>query len=480
MGNTNGASKFERTGAIADLQLLGKSTSIRWGELLEMRNNKNNQLILLQERYVKDLEICKRTIEKCNKASMSTHPNLANIYGCAGDEIPDKFTNMYKVCIFFEHVGTSLKMDIRNKVAASVVPNLKASQYSIPSSHYFKEAELSNMISQFVDVLHYLQDSDVHIGDITPDVCFLNNSTIKLLDKTLIYGGVSSFEVARRGGSHVFLTPTELESLRNQVEEEPYQDRFKADVFRLGMTLLECATLQKSSQLYDFKNYKIDLDLLSTRLVKVKERYSPFIYDLLREMLRFEEYRRPDFMDLQADLARNGKKESGTPKKRNIIINNNLTPQKSDVTPSKKASFDVTPPKSRKQKEVSESLKTPDSAVRKSVTSMGPKLFMSNSPNPQIDPTIRKRSSVNLPKKNQLDCPVPVGAGHSKKRSRILNSECEVMDTGADLSKIHGIPYVMVSEIYFSLFTQNSKRKEENQVVQALDQKSKLWKVLSN
>jgi len=456
MGNTNGASKFERTGAIADLQLLGKNSSIRWGELLEMRNNKNNQLIFLQERYVRDLESCKKTIERCNKASMSTHPNIVSIYGCAGDETPDKFTNMYKACIFFEHVSTSLKLDIRNRINASVSPNLKASQFAIPSSHYFKEAEFSNMISQFVDGLHFLQDNDIHIGDITPDVCFLsnNNTTIKLLDKTLIYGGVSSFEIARRGGSQVFLTPTELENLRNQVEEEPYQDRFKADVFRLGMTLLECATLQKSSQLYDFNNYKIDLDLLSTRLVKVKERYSPFIYDLLREMLRFEEYRRPDFMDLQADIARHhntaGKKGIGTPKKRNIIINNTLTPQKSDVTPTKKGSLDVTPPKSRKQKDLSESWKTPDSGVRKSVTSMGPKLFMSNSPIPQIDPTIRKQSPVNLPKKNQFDLPVPLGAGHSKKRSRILNSECEIMDTGADLSKTHGIPYVMVvsSPIY--------------------------------
>jgi len=448
MGNTSGTSKFENTVATADLQLIGKSTSIRWGELLEMRNGKSTQIIFMQERYIGDRETFKKSVEKCVKSSAFVHPNIVSIYGCAGDETPDKFTNMYKLCIFFEQITSSLKADLRNRLNASVSPNLKASQFTIPNSHYFKESEFLNLISQFIDGLQFFQNNNIYIGDITPDVCFLSSDrSIKLLDKNLIYGGHSSFEAAKRGSCHVFLTPLELESLKNQVEEEPYQDVWKADVFRLGMTLLECATLQKSSQLYDLKSFKIDLDLLSARLVKAKERYSPLIYDLLREMLRFEEYRRPDFIDLQADIARQKlQKEVSTPKKRNTA--SSVTPKKAniviDVTPNKSNIIDATP---KSQKTKNNAWKTPDSSsnVRKSVTTMGPKLFMSSSPNSQVDPTKRKLSAVvgSSQKPIQLlDLPLGPNPTHARKRSRVLPSESEIMDTGADF-RVHAVPYVM-------------------------------------
>ena len=79
------------------------------------------------------------------------------------------------------------------------------------------------------------------------------------------------------------------------------------------------------------------------------------------------------------------------------------------------------------------------------MTTMGPKLFMSSSPNPQVEP-IRKQSSaaVSAQKKSQgLD--LPIGPGHTKKRSRIFNSESEIMmDTGLDMKSHHAVPYVMV------------------------------------
>ena len=300
MGNSNNGSKQVHYISPVDYQLIGKTNLIRWGELLEMKNSKTGQLTLMQEKYANNLEIYHQIVEECIKRISYTHKNLATIYGWAGDDTPDRFTNMYKVCIFFEHVSDNLKNSIKTRKSPSHPHNPRFSHAHQPTLQYFEESELINFISQLLDVFAFLQSHNITLGDITPDLCFITKDGIlKIVDRTLLYNHISVFEMARKGISNVFLTPIELETLESDVSTPPEQNKTKADVFRLGMTLLECATLQKSTQIYDWSAYKINLDLLTSRLIQVKERYSSTIYNHLREMLKFQEHKRPDFETLK-------------------------------------------------------------------------------------------------------------------------------------------------------------------------------------
>ena len=78
------------------------------------------------------------------------------------------------------------------------------------------------------------------------------------------------------------------------------QNNCKADVFSLGMTILECATLTRSLDLYQPTKFPvINEKLLKSRLSEVQRRYSAKISNILMEMLIFEEEIRPDFISLK-------------------------------------------------------------------------------------------------------------------------------------------------------------------------------------
>lgn len=58
-----------------------------------------------------------------------------------------------------------------------------------------------------------------------------------------------------------FLSPLQLQSLRNR-EVEPDHDKYKSDVFNLGMTILETADLAPPFYCYDFQKLEINLQKL--------------------------------------------------------------------------------------------------------------------------------------------------------------------------------------------------------------------------
>jgi hypothetical protein len=95
----------------------------------------------------------------------------------------------------------------------------------------------------------------------------------------------------------VFLSPEQLDAARAS-NFDPKINKSKADVFALGMTLLESATLQciylthyyhptASLECYDFSGLTINWDLVKQRLSSLRLRgYSPVLTNFVRELLR--------------------------------------------------------------------------------------------------------------------------------------------------------------------------------------------------
>ncbi len=86
-------------------------------------------------------------------------------------------------------------------------------------------------------------------------------------------------------------------------EEEPVIDEVKADVFSLGMTMLEICSLYSSKSCYDFPGYQIKFNYVEEILGKLKEFYSIFLIDLIKECLAFDKEYRPCFCDIRLLLS---------------------------------------------------------------------------------------------------------------------------------------------------------------------------------
>jgi len=296
MGNTESTSFIGKNVNPTEYQLVGKVHNIRWGELFEMNHIRARKLVFMQEKHSNTLEEHQKLARLCAQRMTLSHRNLAVIYGAASNNAPDVFTNTYKACIFFEHLPQSVQTLIDNKTSHYSKPSNFRQSTRLPD--YFENAQILSLIHEFVNAFSYLQKNGICQGDITPDVCFISeDGTPKVLEKGFLFHNDSAIDTALRSNFSVFLTPAELETIANQ-DVPLTEDQFKADVFRLGMTLLECATLKKSSQIYNWDDYIIDMDVLSSRLAEVQDRYSPEVYEKLREMLRFEEHRRPNFITL--------------------------------------------------------------------------------------------------------------------------------------------------------------------------------------
>lgn len=78
---------------------------------------------------------------------------------------------------------------------------------------------------------------------------------------------------------------------------------FVADMFALGMVMLECATLKKSSECYDLQARNIFWDRINERLTEVSHNYSSYFVSVLQRMLDIEPVTRPDWVALSPMIS---------------------------------------------------------------------------------------------------------------------------------------------------------------------------------
>lgn len=106
-----------------------------------------------------------------------------------------------------------------------------------------------------------------------------------------------------------FVSPELIPPIRNPNILEIKENFFKADVFSLGLTLLEAATLRRSTDIYDIKGFfnfiilfiqemKILIPTVYERIYFLSAYYSPEFTHTIRLMLEFDPLIRPDFIKL--------------------------------------------------------------------------------------------------------------------------------------------------------------------------------------
>jgi serine/threonine protein kinase len=158
----------------------------------------------------------------------------------------------------------------------------------------FTEGELLLIADDLITALSYFQSQGISHGDIRPFNIFYKDQIYKLNDPSLnAQKNANGLTQAIVHGTKTYLAP----ELIPQVPQQKFEvttDKYKADVYSLGVTLLSLATLTNSEDLYDYEKGTVNETLIRERLNNVSQNYSKFTHDLIEDMLIPQEAERPD------------------------------------------------------------------------------------------------------------------------------------------------------------------------------------------
>lgn len=105
-------------------------------------------------------------------------------------------------------------------------------------------------------------------------------------------------------GTPQFQAPEIMKAVRQQKAELEY-NAFKADVYSLGLCVLNMATLQgftQSQRAYFFEHKDEFQKRVKTLRKEVKTRYGVMLSKLIKVMLEPDPFQRPDFRGLYAKI----------------------------------------------------------------------------------------------------------------------------------------------------------------------------------
>lgn len=101
---------------------------------------------------------------------------------------------------------------------------------------------------------------------------------------------------------HPYLPPNLFESLIKKETKPQNVNWNKADIFSLGLTILEAATLKSTADLYDFEHGVFKKEILLALVEEVRRAYSDTFTKFLEKMLEFDQDKRSEAEELIKDI----------------------------------------------------------------------------------------------------------------------------------------------------------------------------------
>jgi len=262
-----------------DTEIIGKTFDPHYGDIKIVRDFKTKETMILKEVVLNTKQAFDAEQAYFNTRVTVKHPNVVNVIGYNSQDKHNFCSTYYKVALYIEHLEDNLQTLLETRRAAK---------------NPFSEEELLLIADDLITGLSYFQSQGVSHGDIRPFNIFYKDQVYKLSDPSLnAQKNSNALTQAIVHGTKTYLSP----ELIPQVPQQKFEitsDKFKADVYSLGVTLLSLATLTNSEELYNYEKGTIDENLIRERLNNVRTNYSEFTHDLIEDMLIPEEARRPD------------------------------------------------------------------------------------------------------------------------------------------------------------------------------------------
>ena len=110
----------------------------------------------------------------------------------------------------------------------------------------------------------------------------------------------SKFKVLK--GKGVLLSPCILECLKESSTQLANYDPFKADIYAIGIILLECCSLKKAESFYDYEEVKVKSQEIAMTIYECRRKYSHNLMNLVEKMLEEEDENRPTAAQLMGQM----------------------------------------------------------------------------------------------------------------------------------------------------------------------------------
>jgi serine/threonine protein kinase len=269
------------------VEVVQKVYEPHYGEIKIVKETTTQEQMILKDIVVNTKEAFEKEIDYLTKRVDVKHPNVVNILGYNTQDKKNFCSTYFKIALFIEYLEQDLQKEQDSRKAVGTT---------------FSESEVLYIADNLIQGLSSFQSHGISHGDIRPFNIFIKDNNYKLSDPTLnAQKGSNGLTAAIVQGSKTLLSPQLLE----QVPKGNFEikaDRYKADVFSLGATLLGLATLTNSEDFYDYQAGTINAALLEERLETLRNTHSEFTYELIKSMLIIEEEARPDFVLLSNRL----------------------------------------------------------------------------------------------------------------------------------------------------------------------------------
>lgn len=113
---------------------------------------------------------------------------------------------------------------------------------------------------------------------------------MKLTERTLMDGdswqiGFSNQNVKMLKGKGILFSPCILRCLQHNRMQMVSYDPFKGDIFAIGIIMLECASLKKAEDFYDYENFGVNSKEISMTIYEIRKRYSWEFVNTIEKML---------------------------------------------------------------------------------------------------------------------------------------------------------------------------------------------------
>ena len=261
----------------------------RYGQIKIVQNKRNKSEILAvkTKTLLNKIEYTK-LIQNLKKRKQLELPTLLKLKDYEIEEFEEFCSVYYKVYFIYEFISRTLEDEIEQRKSFK---------------NYFTELELLHLIDCILSALIYFNNSNINHEDIQPHSIFLSNEGIYKLNDIQFMSEVNSYNNFLIGYSEsCYLSPELLYSLKIR-DINPLHDKQKSQIFSLGITVLECASLSSITNCYNFDSFTINEDTIEILLKKIESLYSKQFCLLLKNFLIINPDKRPNFNEILLKLT---------------------------------------------------------------------------------------------------------------------------------------------------------------------------------
>lgn len=265
------------------------------GETRLVQRSKHGRLFIKLEKTVDSQLALERESRKINRKVLFPDPYIVKIDSFHYRDEQSCCNILWKIMIYVEYMERDLAKEILEKIASKSI---------------YPETELEFLMENMICGLESLRKQSSPHRDIRPcNILISSFGLYKYVDPYLMNLNTENPIRTKSNIKGKFVAPEELDAIKNGKDLSKL-DPYLNDVFSMGMTLLEAATLKPSRDLYNYSSLSINVSMLQERLMSLKEKYSTFIYSAIKDMLEIDVNQRATITNLfervdpQKDLSR--------------------------------------------------------------------------------------------------------------------------------------------------------------------------------